>query len=131
MKLFFDQTISRKMVDGVKALGIDATHLLEAFDSGTKDRVWIKYVGQNEYCYITHDAAQRRRPHEYYNIQKYKIGVFVLRGANMGEKPLGMQLIKALPQIVEKAENSTKPFMYYISSEGRLCPKPIDKRAKF
>ena len=57
---FFDNNISKKIVEGLKAFGEEVVHLQEKFPEDSADIEWLRYVGENGLVIITRDERVRR-----------------------------------------------------------------------
>jgi hypothetical protein len=127
MKCFFDENLGSQLADGLKGFGEDAVHILEEFDPGTPDVVWLPFVAEGRYILFTVDKRIRRRPLEKALIKKYKIGVFFLGGKTMGRWNYIRQIICNWHKIEAKVNKETPPFAYQISPQGRQITKiPLD-----
>jgi hypothetical protein len=62
IRFFIDENFWHNLAEGLRLLGHNVEHLLDHFDPGTKDEVWLKYVGKNKLALITKDKQIRRRP---------------------------------------------------------------------
>jgi hypothetical protein len=58
---FFDANISFKIVDALKAVGVDATHLRDHFDLAAPDEEWIPLVVAKGWIIVTVDHAIRAK----------------------------------------------------------------------
>ena len=80
---FFDNNVSKKIVDGLKAFGEEVVHLQEIFPEDSADIEWLQYVGENGLVLITRDERVRWNPAEIAAIKKFKVATFFLGGSHL------------------------------------------------
>lgn len=109
IKFFVDENCSNDLVIALRLLGPNnIEHLLENFEAGTKDTVWLEYVGKNGLVVITKDQKIRKNPKEKAALLKYKIVAFFLSGKKMSGWELSKQLINAWEKIEAQAKRQKK-----------------------
>ncbi len=81
MTFFFDNTFPKKLVDILKILGVDATHLQEHFSANTPDVDWLPEIGRRGWTVVTGDRGISRRPAERRALEEANvIAVFMEKG---------------------------------------------------
>ncbi len=80
---FFDNNVSKKIVEGLKAFGEEVVHLQEKFPEDSADIEWLQYVGENGLVLITRDERVRWNPAEIAAIKKFKVATFFLGGSHL------------------------------------------------
>lgn len=118
MTFFFDNTMSPRIVTGLRAFGEGVLHLTEKFPAATPDEEWLPYVGKKGMILITHDDRIRRRPAELRAFQRHKVGAFILVGKNLRQWQIIVQVIRNWEKIKELAEKTPKPFAFRVRSTG-------------
>ncbi len=118
MTFFFDNNLSKQLSDGMRAFGEDATHLLDHFEPGAEDQVWIPKIAANGWFLITRDEEIRRRPAEKSALVASKLGVFFLGGKQRTRCQIIRQLVRHWPRIKELAAKTRPPFAFKIPPSG-------------
>jgi hypothetical protein len=118
MKFFFDENLGIQLARGLKAFGEDTFHLLDYFEAGTLDEVWLKHVGEQGWILITVDKRIRRRPLEKDALLRYKVGTFFLGGKTVSRWDRIKQIVRAWNKINEIAGKETPPFAYQVNLHG-------------
>jgi predicted nuclease of predicted toxin-antitoxin system len=115
---FFDNNVSKKIVEGLKAFGEEAVHLQEIFPEDTADIDWIQYVGEKELVLITRDERVRWNPAEIAAIKKFKVATFFLGGSHLDRCRLIQQVVRNWPRIKEYSRKFQPPFALRIPPTG-------------
>jgi predicted nuclease of predicted toxin-antitoxin system len=123
MRFFFDNNLSYRLVDGLKAFGEDVVHLTEYFSADEKDTVWLEYIGQNGWVLITRDEKIRWNPAELAAFRRNRVGAFFLGGKNKSGWDLIQQIIRVWPTINDYAEHTNKPYAFRIPPNGTKFTK--------
>lgn len=123
MKFFIDENLGIQLSNGLKEFGEDTCHLLEHFDSGTSDEIWLQSIGERGWFLITVDKRIRRRPIEKEALVKYKVGAFFLGGKTMSRWDRIRQIVKIWQKINEIAEKEKRPFAYQVNAHGTEITK--------
>ena len=118
MKFFFDNNLSTKIVQGLKAFGEQVVHLKESFPEETEDVVWLKYVGESGLILITRDESVRWNPAEIAALREYKVATFFLGGKNLDRCRLIQQVIRNWPRIKEYSSKYQPPFAFRVPPKG-------------
>ena len=103
VKFFFDEGLGPNLVIGLRAFGKDVEHLLEKFSPGTKDEVWLKYVGENKLILVTKDKGIRKKPNEKALLLRYGVVAFYLGGSEKS----GHDILKQLANAWENMESTS------------------------
>jgi predicted nuclease of predicted toxin-antitoxin system len=115
---FFDNNVSKKIVEGLKAFGEEVVHLQEKFPEDSTDIQWLRYVGENGLVLITRDERVRWNPAEIAAIKKFKVATFFLGGSHLDRCKLIQQVVRNWPRIKELSGKTQPPFAYRIPPKG-------------
>ncbi len=115
---FFDNNVSKKIVEGLKAFGEEVVYLQDKFLEDSPDIEWLQYVGEKGLVLITRDEKVRWNPAEITAIKKFKVVTFFLGGKNLNRCKLIQQVVKNWPRIKELSEKTQPPFAYRIPPTG-------------
>lgn len=119
MRFFFDNCLSPKIVEGLRAFGeTEVEHLTATFEKDEPDEAWLPYVGENNMILVTRDEKMRWRPAERYAFHKHSIGVFLLGGKNIGGWDRIVQVVRNWTMMNELAESTQRPFAFRIRAKG-------------
>ncbi|GIU99468.1 MAG: hypothetical protein KatS3mg014_1084 [Actinomycetota bacterium] len=77
MTFFFDNNLSPRLVEGLRAFGEDAMHLRDEFPADTDDTVWLPEIGRRGWYLVTHDKKIRKKPAEIRALKQAGVGAFV------------------------------------------------------
>lgn len=108
VKFIFDEGIGKNFVKGLGLIGKDVEHVLDTFDRGTKDEIWLKYAGENRLAVILKDKGVRRKPNEKALLLKYGIVAFYLGGSERSGHDMFLQLAKAWNKMEQTANKHLK-----------------------
>jgi predicted nuclease of predicted toxin-antitoxin system len=115
---FFDNNVSKKIVEGLKAFGEEVVHLQDKFPEDSADIEWLQYVGEKGFVLITRDERVRRNPAEMAAIRKFKVATFFLGGSHLDRCKLIQQVVRNWPRIKELSGRTQPPFAYRIPPTG-------------
>lgn len=118
MRFFFDENLGKQLSDGLREFGEDTCHLLDQFNAGTFDEIWLKAIGEKRWFLITCDKRIRRRPLEKEALKKHKVGAFFLLGKQMNRWDYIKQVVRAWEKIKEISQREKTPFAYQINRHG-------------
>ena len=118
MTFFFDNNLSRRIVEGMKAFGEDVTHLTEHFAASTPDKDWLDFVAEREMVLITRDRKIHRNPAEREALRRHKIGAFFLSGKDLGYWRIVVQVVRNWEKIKDHAQRTPRPFAFLIRATG-------------
>jgi hypothetical protein len=115
---FFDNNVSKKIVEGLKAFGEEVVHLQDKFPEDSADIEWLQYVGEKGFVLITRDERVRRNPAEIAAIKKFRVATFFLGGSHLDRCRLIQQVVRNWPRIKELSGRTQPPFAYRIPPTG-------------
>ena len=119
--IFVDGSMPRSVADALKSIGRPATAKIELFPDGTKDPVWLRRVGENEWLALTRDGNIRYRPGEKQAILDHSVGCFIFTYKNTMKREEIVQLVLKHIDKIEKAfKAAPRPFIYTIATDGQL-----------
>lgn len=118
MTFFFDNNLSKKISDGLRAFGESAIHLQEHFPGDTPDVEWLKYVGENKYILVTRDERVRWNPAEKVALKQYGVGAFFLGGKNLSSWKIIEQVVRNWTRMKEISDKRSRPFAVRIPPSG-------------
>jgi len=125
-----DENLGINLVAGLRSFGhSNVEHVLENFDPGTIDEVWLKYAGEHGYAIITKDKNIRKNPLEKAMLKKYNIVAFYLGGKQAGTTDIGKQLMIAWDKMEACAKRQQKKGIagaFRINLHGRIEEIPLD-----
>jgi predicted nuclease of predicted toxin-antitoxin system len=118
--LFFDDSIPRRIVEALRALGCEARHLSEELSRSASDEEMLAFLGKHrDWRLVTQASRMAQRPHERAALMQAGIGVFVFATrAPTTVEQLMILVLECLPQMRARAERLEGPFMIAMS-EGR------------
>lgn len=109
VRFFIDENLGQDFARGLRLLGdYEVEHLLDTFEPGTKDEVWLAYVGDNKLALITKDSQIRRKPNEKALLLKHKVVAFFLGGRKQSGRAITKQLVNAWEKMEARAEQHFK-----------------------
>ncbi len=121
---FFDNNVSRHIVDALKCLGVEATHLQEHFPADTEDTVWIPHLRKHGWILITADSKMRKRPAEAIALREENVvAVFLMK--EYPSKPKFEQaswIFKHWPAVEKEATHASPGTVLYCNHQGRIEP---------
>jgi hypothetical protein len=119
--IFVDGSMPRSVADALKSAGKTAVAKVEMFPDGTKDPVWLRTVGENNWLAITRDGYIRIRPGEKQAILDHRVGCFIFTYRNTLKREAIIELVLKHIEKIEKAFDATpRPFIYTIATDGQL-----------
>ena len=127
-KYLVDKDLGPELARVLRALGLDAHHLLElGFVEKTPDEEWMSAIGEEGRCFISRDLGIRNNPVLRAALKRHQVGAFFLSGHHLASRELIEQAVAANRMIEEKAMNARKPFIFIVRRGGRkLIPVPLD-----
>jgi PIN domain-containing protein len=118
MKFFFDENLSIRLAEGMGKFGEDTCHLLQYFEMGTPDEIWLQHIGKQGWILVTVDKRIRKRPLEIEALKKFHVGAFFLAGKTMGGWDRVKQVVRAWHRMKEIAEKEKRPFIFQVNNHG-------------
>ena len=129
IRFFIDENFGHNLAVGLSTLEYNVEHLLDNFDPGTKDVVWLEYVGRNKLALITKDKNIRRKPNEKALLLKYKVVAFYLGGSEQSGQNIVKQLVNAWEKMEAKAKKqfkkNTAGAFIVRPGGGKIVPIPL------
>ncbi len=81
MRFFFDNTFPPRLVEILKILDVDATHLQEHFPANAVDVAWIPQVGKSGWIIVTGDRGIAKKPAERKALEEANtVALFLAKG---------------------------------------------------
>jgi hypothetical protein len=120
MTYLFDEGTSRQLVEAFRVLGEDVRHVLDLFDPGTEDEVWLEYAGKQGLVVVTRDKMVKYRPRQKEACARHKVAAFVLAGKAMGSWHQVQQLVRAWPTIKQITQDNPPPFFFRVDRYGNI-----------
>jgi hypothetical protein len=109
IRFFIDENLGQDLARGLRLLGdYEVEHLLDTFEPGTKDEVWLRYVGDNQLALITKDRKIRKKPNEKALLLKHRVVAFFLGGSKQSGRAITKQLVIAWEKMEARAEKHFK-----------------------
>lgn len=127
MILFFDRNVGTRIPMALQRLRLPVgiEYHQRHFKSNALDDAWLPVVGRQGWIVISQDYKFHALPNELYALREYDIGCFYLWGAQAGTWEVTRLFARAFDRIVERAENTPRPFVYWITKDGRLQPQRL------
>jgi len=120
MTFFFDNNLSPRLVDGLKAFGEDVTHLRTHFPGATEDSQWLPGIGKKGWVLITADKKIKRKPHERQALKSNKVGAFVFSVTGMNHCGWIRLVVRRWSEIKEFASRTPPPYIYRVPIKGKI-----------
>jgi len=120
MTFFFDNNLSPKLVNGLKAFGENVTHLRVHFSGATQDSVWLPKIGKKGWVLITADKKIRRKPHERQALKDNRVGAFVFSVTGLDHCEWIRLTVRRWSEIKNFASKTTPPYIYRVPSRGKI-----------
>ncbi len=126
MKFFLDMNLSPRLAHGMQEFGQDVTHLVDHFDQGEKDEIWLPHVGTNGWILVTRDNRIRRNPAELRALREFQVGAFFLGGKGLSKCDIIEQVVRNWRRMNSLAEKTKRPFAYRVPAKGtKLSSIPL------
>ena len=120
MRFFFDNNLSHRLAEGMKAFGENVEHLRDRFPPDISDEVWLKYVGQQDMVLLTKDIKIIRQPATLSLMRKYRIRAFFLKAKNLNHCQIIQLIVRNWSLIKEEAQKASRPCAYRIPRKGKI-----------
>lgn len=119
--IFIDASLPRTVADELKKVREDVVFKHDIFAPGTDDPIWLRRVGTEGWLGITHDKHIRTRPGERSAIMENGVGCFILTYKQDLQKPEIVRMVfDYLPEMEQKFRDTTRPFIYTVTKNGRF-----------
>jgi len=89
------------------------------------DDKWLSEVGKWGWTVISQDYHFHERENERYALNYYSVGCFYLWGAKATKWEIMRCFARAYDEIVEAADNTPRPYIYWVSRTGKLTRQPL------
>lgn len=123
MILLFDENLPVKVARVVAALGTDgAHHLTDHLDRGTSDEDIFAWLEGRDWLLVTQDRNMSKKKHQIAEIQRHKVGGFVLVGKNDRTVEQMCSFIIDCLQKMRARANEDRPFLYAITASKEFQP---------
>lgn len=123
MTFFFDNDLSSRIVQGLRAFGEDVKHLQEEFPPDTSDAVWLREIGRRGWFLVTRDKKIARKPAELLALKQAGVGAFVLTQKKDPSLWGWVEtVVRRWVEIKRWAQDHDPPFVVGIPERGRLRP---------
>lgn len=123
--IFFDRSILKGAVDGVKQVRDDVRWLEDVFphQPSISETGWMPVIGSYVWLTVMRDMHVRTRPEERRAIREGNLGCFNLNYKKNKTRWQTLQLVCAtLDEMEEKFANTPRPFMYVVNGNGAFKP---------
>lgn len=131
MILFFDRSVGTSIPRALQTLlpgrFIDVRYHDREFKKNEPDEVWLEKVGRDGWFVIGQDNSYHKRPGELYALVQYNLGCFYLPGMNAPKWETMRVFAAAYHNIIEKAQTTTRPFIYVVKTNGNLIKQDIPR----
>ena len=132
MILFWDKNLPKTIPEALKTLNIPQgiewylRHfpLSDRYPEGGDD-VWLAQVGDWGWTVISQDYHLHERENERYAIKQHSVGCFYLWGAEATKWQIMRCFARAYDKIIQAADTTPRPFIFWVSESGRLTPQTI------
>jgi len=119
--IFVDGSMPRSVADELKAIGKDAMAKIEIFPDGTKDPVWLRKVGENDWLAVTRDVWIRKRVGEKQALIDHGVGCFMFTYKNTLKKAEIVALVlKHIDEMERTFAATPRPFIYTVATDGKF-----------
>ena len=89
------------------------------------DDQWLNQIGAWRWIVISQDYHFHEKEDERYALKQHNIGCFYLWGAESPKWEIMRCFARAYDKIIEAANNTPCPYIYWVSRTGKLNPQPI------
>jgi predicted nuclease of predicted toxin-antitoxin system len=121
LTFLLDENIPDKVAKALAALDFPVTHALDYFARGTGDEQLFVELRDRQWILVTHDAKMWKKKAQREALLQAGIGVFVLvSSAAYSPADLATLLIRRLPEMIQLAASSTRPFVFRVPDRGRI-----------
>jgi site-specific recombinase len=120
--LYLDENLCncQPILDILKRLGVSHKRHLEFFKPGTRDRDWLRHVGEEQWVVLTADQQIRYNEQEKQEVVSHRVREFVFSSGNLAGQEMAAILEIALPRIKRLCEKQAPPFVATITKGGHV-----------
>lgn len=125
--IFFllDENIPQKVAKALAALDFPVAHALDHFDRGKPDEDLFPELKARGWILVTHDAGMWRKKGQREALLQAGIGAFILVSSAAFSPPeLTGLLIRRLPEMIDIAQRTRRPFVLRVPDRGKIGPFP-------
>lgn len=124
--LYIDESIySRKLIDALISQGAKVKSVGTDVAFGSSDEVWLKACGEQGWCALTRDQRIRYRHLEKEALKEFSVGAFTFTGGQATGEQIVQVVLGMLPQILNKASSTAKPFLFSFTMSSHLRQIPL------
>jgi hypothetical protein len=125
-RFLFDNNLSPRLAEGMKAFGEDVDHMQKAFPApfNVDDTLLVQGAKEKGFNFvITRDLHIRRRFLERNAVKIHGIGLFALGGKDRTAWQLIEQTVRNWRQIKEIAADTGRPFAFIVRPKGGVIER--------
>lgn len=136
LTFYFDRNFGRRLPEAL--FRADAPFNVEfhhsernRFPQNITDDEWLSVVGQKGWFAFSHDRKWHENAPELAAILQHKIGCFYLWGAQANTWEKVRFFVRHSANIIKLAQTTPRPFLYYVTKNGRVERMNIDDAEVF
>ena len=119
--IFIDRSIPKSVANALKLVRSDVAWLEDFYAHDTKDEIWLRDAGANDWLVVCRDKKVRTRPGQRRAILDNGVGCFVLAmSKNLTRWEYLKLLTLTLDDMVSLFNATPRPFVFTIDSTGRF-----------
>lgn len=120
--LYLDENLDncKPILDALAAQSIRFARHRDYFDPGTRDEVWLSFVGTSSWIVLTKDKHNRYNQWEKSALRRHRVREFYFASGNMNASEMANALVLALPQLREVLRLLEPPFVISITRAGSV-----------
>jgi len=115
VKFVFDECISHRIPNALKALGKDADPFSAHWERGEKDTAWIPFVCAQGWCIVTSDRLKRPQERQALRQHNGRVVVLAIRTLTFWEQ---VRLVINRWERIEKEARKKPPFILRFTRRG-------------
>jgi hypothetical protein len=121
--IFVDRSIPKGVADALKLVRDDVIWLEDRFPHGTKDAVWLREAGLNEWLVVSRDKRLRSRPGELRAILENNVGCFCFTQKQAITRWEYLKLFaRSLDEMERIFATEPRPFVFGVGATGIFRP---------
>jgi hypothetical protein len=120
--LYLDENLHncRPILDALIERGVKHERHGQYFAAGTKDSVWLPFVGQRGWVVLTKDKRIRFNQLEKTAVRRHRFREFYFSSGNYTGAEMATILVAALPHMVKTVRKHEPPFIASMSKSGQV-----------
>lgn len=123
MKLALDENLPPKVAQVLAVLDFPVLHVLDELPRGTPDQELFSEATKRDWILVTHDKGMWKKQGHREALLQAGTGVFVLvSSAAQSPAKLTVLLLKRLPEMLELANRTRRPFVLRVPDRGKIGP---------